>query len=134
MPVNIPEVRVDDSYWFWVASLLPSGRQQICDEARTDRHGRAGGVARLRPPARKLALVRLFDGEFALGAALLVVAAAMVILPQYFLDPGRILRGLAAGLLPRQLRGGQARESESRSGDAERDTPAAGDADDAAER
>lgn len=85
-------------------------------------------------PLANYALVRLFDGELALGTALLVVAAAMVVLPQYFLDPGRILRGLAAGLLPRQLRGGRARESESCSADTEHDAPAAGDADDGAER
>jgi len=84
-------------------------------------------------PLANYALVRLFDGEMALGAALLAVAAAMVVLPQYFLDPGRILRGLAAGLLPRRLRDGRTRESESRSGDTGPDA-AADDTDDVAER
>jgi len=56
-------------------------------------------------PLANYAIIRLFAGEAALGLGLLVVAAAMVVLPQYFLDPGRILRGLLAGLLPRQLRG-----------------------------
>jgi hypothetical protein len=56
-------------------------------------------------PLANYAVIRLFAGEVALGVGLLVVAAAMVVLPQYFLDPGRILRGLLAGLLPRQLRG-----------------------------
>ncbi|MUW15993.1 hypothetical protein GJ633_16400 [Halorubrum sp. CBA1125] len=57
-------------------------------------------------PLANYALIRLVAGEVALGVGLLVVAVAMVILPQYFLDPGRILRGLLSGLLPRQLRGG----------------------------
>ncbi len=57
-------------------------------------------------PLANYAIIRLFAGEVALGAGLLVVAAAMVVLPQYFLDPGRILRGLVSGLLPRRLRGG----------------------------
>ena len=56
-------------------------------------------------PLANYAVIRLLAGEFALGGGLLVVAAAMVVLPQYFLDPGRILRGLVSGLLPRQLRG-----------------------------
>ncbi|MDB2271927.1 hypothetical protein PM032_12990 [Halorubrum ezzemoulense] len=56
-------------------------------------------------PLANYAVVRLFAGEVALGASLLVVAAAMVVLPQYFLDPATILRRLLSGLLPRQLRG-----------------------------
>jgi hypothetical protein len=56
-------------------------------------------------PLANYAVVRLFAGEVALGAGLLVVAAAMVVLPQYFLDPATILRRLLSGLLPRQLRG-----------------------------
>jgi hypothetical protein len=55
-------------------------------------------------PLANYAVSRLAAGEVALGAGLLVVAVAMVVLPQYFLDPGRILRGLLSGLLPRQLR------------------------------
>ena len=56
-------------------------------------------------PLANYAILRLAAGEVALGGGLLVVAIAMVILPQYFLDPARILRGLISGLLPRQLRG-----------------------------
>ncbi|MFD1570033.1 DUF7533 family protein [Halorubrum laminariae] len=56
-------------------------------------------------PLANYAVIRLLAGELALGVGLLVVATAMVVLPQYFLDPGRILRELLAGLLPRQLRG-----------------------------
>ncbi|GAA0519495.1 hypothetical protein SAMN04488066_10744 [Halorubrum aquaticum] len=55
-------------------------------------------------PLANYAIVRLLAGEVALGGGLLVVAVAMVVLPQYFLDPGRIFRGLVRGLLPRQLR------------------------------
>ncbi|SNR49102.1 hypothetical protein SAMN06264855_109112 [Halorubrum vacuolatum] len=57
-------------------------------------------------PLANYAVIQLLAGETALGAGLLVVAVAMVVLPQYFLDPGRILRGLLRGLLPRRLRGG----------------------------
>ena len=56
-------------------------------------------------PLANYAVIQLVAGETALGVGLLVVAVAMVVLPQYFLDPGRILRGLFGGLLPRQLRG-----------------------------
>ena len=57
-------------------------------------------------PLANYAVVRLFAGEVALGGGLLVVAVAMVVLPQYFLDPAQILRRLLGGLLPRQLQGG----------------------------
>ena len=63
-------------------------------------------------PLANYAIIRLFAGEVALGAGLLVVAVAMVALPQYFLDPGRILRGLISGLLPRQLRGEDGTEAD----------------------
>lgn len=72
-------------------------------------------------PLANYAVVRLLAGEIGLAVGLLVVAVAMVALPQYFLDPGRILRGLASGLLPRQLRGGSASDrdpTDSSSGDA----------------
>jgi hypothetical protein len=55
-------------------------------------------------PLANYAVLRLFDGETALGAGLIVVAVAMVVLPQYFLDPGRVLRGFVRGLLPRRFR------------------------------
>ncbi|QWC19330.1 hypothetical protein [Halorubrum sp. 2020YC2] len=64
-------------------------------------------------PLANYALVRLFAGEVALGVGLLVVAAAMVVLPQYFLDPARIARKFLSGLLPRQLRGGSTDADES---------------------
>lgn len=73
-------------------------------------------------PLANYALIRLVAGEVALGVGLLVVAAAMVILPQYFLDPGRIVRGLLGGLLPRQLRG-DASEKESSAVTSADDTP-----------
>ena len=57
-------------------------------------------------PLANYAVIQLFAGEVALGAGLLIVAVAMVVLPQYFLDPGKILRGLIKGLLPKRLRGG----------------------------
>jgi hypothetical protein len=56
-------------------------------------------------PLANYAVIRLVAGEVALGAGLLVVAVAMVVLPQYFLDPAKIARGLLSGLLPSQLRG-----------------------------
>ena len=55
-------------------------------------------------PLANYAVIQLFAGETALGVGLLVVAIAMVVLPQYFLDPGRLVRGLVRGLLPRRLR------------------------------
>ncbi|MWV63430.1 hypothetical protein GRS48_01100 [Halorubrum sp. JWXQ-INN 858] len=69
-------------------------------------------------PLANYAVIRLLAGETALGIGLLVVAAAMVILPQYFLDPGRLLRGLARGLLPKRLRGGEGRADTDAAGDA----------------
>ncbi|GAB3702644.1 hypothetical protein GCM10028858_18990 [Halorubrum pallidum] len=68
-------------------------------------------------PLANYAVVRLLAGELALGVGLLAVAAAMVVLPQYFLDPGRIVRGLLAGLLPRQLRSAPPDGSPESSGD-----------------
>jgi hypothetical protein len=57
-------------------------------------------------PLANYAILRLAAGEVALGGGLLIVAVAMVVLPQYFLDPAKIIRGLISGLLPSQLRGG----------------------------
>ncbi|ELZ37488.1 DUF7533 family protein [Halorubrum tebenquichense] len=59
-------------------------------------------------PLANYAVVRLLAGELGVGVGLLVVAVAMVVLPQYFLDPARIARRLISGLLPRQLRGDNA--------------------------
>ena len=80
-------------------------------------------------PLANYAVIRLVAGEVALGVALLVVAVAMVVLPQYFLDPARIARRLLSGLLPRQLRGDPDGADESESPDA-----AATDSDDATGR
>ena len=90
-------------------------------------------------PLANYALIRLVAGEVALGVGLLVVAAAMVILPQYFLDPGRIVRGLLGGLLPRQLRGevaeGESSVTESSSAESSAaDSSAVTSADDAPEK
>ncbi|QKG92353.1 hypothetical protein HPS36_05655 [Halorubrum salinarum] len=70
-------------------------------------------------PLANYAIIRLAAGETALGAGLLVVAAAMVVLPQYFLDPARIARKLLSGLLPRQLRGDPDGTASGRAGDDE---------------
>ena len=69
-----------------------------------DMIGLAGSLVFALPLAN-FAVDRLLAGKTGLGGGLLVIAVAMVVLPQYFLDPGRVLRGLARGLLPRQLRG-----------------------------
>ncbi len=63
---------------------------------------------------------RLFAGEVALGAGLLVVAVAMVVLPQYFLNPERLFGALVRGLLPRRLRGGDSPREGSDDGSAEK--------------
>lgn len=63
-------------------------------------------------PLANYAVVRALAGDVAVGGGLLVVAVAMVVLPQYFLDPARILRRLLAGLLPRQLRGDAPEETD----------------------
>ncbi|EMA62797.1 DUF7533 family protein [Halorubrum kocurii] len=68
-------------------------------------------------PLANYAVIRLVAGEVALGAGLLVVAVAMVVLPQYFLDPARILRRLLSGLLPRQVRGANDPEANGSEGD-----------------
>ena len=63
-------------------------------------------------PLANYAVVQVLAGEIALGVGLLVVAVAMVVLPQYFLDPARIARRLLAELLPRQLRGDSLEETD----------------------
>jgi len=55
-------------------------------------------------PLANYAVVRLLDGHVALGGGLLVVSVAMVVLPQYLLDPGRLVGSLLRGLLPSRLR------------------------------
>lgn len=56
-------------------------------------------------PVGHFGVLNILEGKTALGAAMIVVAIAMVVLPQFFFDPGRILRGLLKGLLPARLRG-----------------------------
>ena len=70
-------------------------------------------------PLANYAVIQLFAGEVAWGVGLLIVAVAMVVLPQYFLDPGKILRGLIKGLLPRQLRGGSGDTETGEAGESE---------------
>ncbi|WP_280535433.1 hypothetical protein [Halopenitus sp. POP-27] len=55
-------------------------------------------------PVANYGVMRALDGEMVVGVAMVGIAVAMVVLPQYFLDPERILRGLLAGLLPSRLR------------------------------
>ena len=54
-------------------------------------------------PLANYAVVRLLDGHVALGGGLLIVSVAMVALPQYLLDPGRLIGSLLRGLLPSRL-------------------------------
>lgn len=68
-------------------------------------------------PVANFGVWRILDGEVAFGVALLVVAIAMVVIPQFFFDPGRIIRALIAGLLPRQLRPGGTERGESDAND-----------------
>lgn len=63
-------------------------------------------------PVGNYGLIRLLAGETALGAAMILIAVAMVVLPQFFFDPARIVRGLLSGLLPARLQK-DADESES---------------------
>ena len=56
-------------------------------------------------PVANFGVTKLLAGEAVVGAALLGVGVAMVVLPHYFLDPKRILLGLLRGLVPARLRG-----------------------------
>jgi hypothetical protein len=56
-------------------------------------------------PVANFGVTKLLAGEAAVGAALLGVGVAMVVLPHYLLDPKRILMELLRGLLPARLRG-----------------------------
>ncbi|TQQ82290.1 DUF7533 family protein [Halonotius roseus] len=55
-------------------------------------------------PVANFGVTQLLAGKPVGGVALLGVAVAMVVLPQYFLDPKRILGRLLRGLLPARLR------------------------------
>jgi len=56
-------------------------------------------------PVANFGVTKLLAGEAVVGAVLLGVGVAMVVLPQYVLDPKRVLVGLLRGLLPARLRG-----------------------------
>jgi len=55
-------------------------------------------------PVANFGVWRILDGEVLFGAGLVGVAVAMVVLPHFFLDPGKILRRLVFGLLPDRFR------------------------------
>ena len=55
-------------------------------------------------PVANFGVIQLLAGKAVAGVALVGVAVAMVVLPQYFLDPKRILTRLLRGLLPARLR------------------------------
>ena len=55
-------------------------------------------------PLANVGVLRIMGGETLFGAGLVAVAVAMVVLPQFFFDPGRILKALVTGLMPRRLR------------------------------
>jgi len=56
-------------------------------------------------PVANFGVTRLLAGEAVVGAALLGVGVAMVVVPHYVLDPKRLLVRLLRGLLPVRLRG-----------------------------
>jgi len=51
-------------------------------------------------PVANFGVLRALDGEVLFGVSLVVVAVAMVVIPQYFFNPARIIRGLARSLIP----------------------------------
>ncbi len=55
-------------------------------------------------PVANFGVSRLLAGETAMGVALVVVAAAMVVVPYYLMDPRTIVKNLLAGLLPARFR------------------------------
>jgi len=55
-------------------------------------------------PVANFGVTQLLAGNPVVGVALIGVAVAMVVLPQYFLDPKQILLRLVRGLLPARLR------------------------------
>lgn len=69
-------------------------------------------------PVANFGVWRLMDGDHLFGGAMIVVAVAMVVLPQFFFDPGRILRGLLRGLLPARLRDDESADDDGVAGDA----------------
>lgn len=67
-------------------------------------------------PVANVGVIRLLAGETVYGGALIGIAIAMVVLPQFFFDPGRILKGLLYGLLPKRVTREQSTSAESESG------------------
>ena len=55
-------------------------------------------------PVANFGVTQLLAGRTVAGIALVGVAVAMVVLPQYFLDPKRVVLRLVQGLLPARLR------------------------------
>jgi hypothetical protein len=55
-------------------------------------------------PVANFGITQLLAGKPVVGVALIGVAVAMVVLPQYFLDPKRVLGRLLRGMLPARLR------------------------------
>lgn len=57
-------------------------------------------------PVANFGVTTLLAGKTAMGVALIVVAVAMVVIPQYFMDPRTIVKTVVANVLPRRVRGG----------------------------
>ena len=55
-------------------------------------------------PVGNFGVSQLLAGETAMGVGMIVVAIAMVVVPQYVLDPRTIAKRLFAGLLPELLK------------------------------
>lgn len=55
-------------------------------------------------PVANFGANRILNGEPFLGALLVTIAVLMVVIPQYLTSPGRLLRKLAMGLLPRPFK------------------------------
>lgn len=73
-------------------------------------------------PVANFGVLRLLAGETLLGGAMVAVAIAMVVVPQFLFDPRRLVRRLVVGLLPRRLRhirdnAGSERTSDAQAGD-----------------
>lgn len=69
-------------------------------------------------PVANFGITRLLAGEYIGGAALVLIAVAMVVLPQYFFDPKK----LVVGLLPDRLRSTSSTDAEA-DASAEREKP-----------
>ncbi|ERH06912.1 MAG: hypothetical protein J07HN4v3_02538 [Halonotius sp. J07HN4] len=55
-------------------------------------------------PVANFGVTQLLAGKTVVGVALVGVAVAMVVLPQYFLDPKRVVLRVVRELLPARLR------------------------------